>query len=275
MEMLDLMQYGFIQRAFLAGALIAVLCSTLGVFLVLRRLSLIGDGLAHVAFGGVAVGLLLRTAPLYAAIPIVLLSGLGIMKLTEKTRVYADTSIGIVSAIGIAGGVLIASASGGFNIDLFSYLFGNILTISAEDVALSGLLSGCVILVIVLFYHELRAVSFDEELARVSGIRTSRINMLLVALTALTVVLAIKIVGTMLVSALLILPAAIALQSAKSFTSAILLSSAVGVITVLVGIMLSCVLNLPSGGTIIMLNVLVFAAMFLMRLLLGRGNARG
>ena len=132
MNIFDLLSHGFIQRALIAGSFIAILCSTLGVFLVLRRLSLIGDGLAHVTFGSVAVGLLMKSSPFYVAIPIVMLGGLGILKLMEKARLYGDAAIGIVSSIGIAGGVILASIAGGFNIDLFSYLFGNILAISRD-----------------------------------------------------------------------------------------------------------------------------------------------
>ncbi len=198
MDFIEFLNYSFVQRAIIAGLFIAVLCSTLGMFLVLRRLSLIGDGLAHVAFGSVAVGLLLKVYPIYASIPIVLLSGYGIMKIMEKTRVYGDAAIGILSAAGIATGVLIGSVAGGFNVDLFSYLFGNILAISKEEVMLSVALSIVVIAIILLFYHELLSVTFDEDLAKVSGIKTKTVNTVLILLTALAVVLAMRVVGIML-----------------------------------------------------------------------------
>ena len=232
MEFIEFLNYGFVQRAVIAGSFIALLCSILGMFLVLRRLSLIGDGLAHVTFGGVAVGLLFKVSPLYASIPVVLLGGYGILKLMEKARLYGDAAIGIVSAAGIALGVLIASIAGGFNVDLFSYLFGNILAVSKEEVALSAVMSLTVLAVIGLFYHELISVTFDEDLARVSGIKTKTVNTILVMLTAVTVVLAMRLVGVMLVSALLILPAVSAFQAARSFKGAILLSSAFGVLSV-------------------------------------------
>ncbi|MCX7991857.1 MAG: metal ABC transporter permease, partial [Proteobacteria bacterium] len=129
MDILELFRFGFAQRAVIVGLLIAVLCSTLGIFLVLRRLSLIGDGLAHLTFGSIAVGMFFKVYPFYMALPLTLLGGLGMMKLTEKARIYGDSAIGIISSTGIALGILITSISGGFNIDLFSYLFGNILTI--------------------------------------------------------------------------------------------------------------------------------------------------
>src|SRR5512144_513871 len=189
MGIAEILSYGFIQRALVAGTLIAVLCAVLGVFLVLRRFSLIGDGLAHVTFGSVAVSLFLRVNPLYvtvASIPLVLLSSLGILRLTEKARIYGDAAIGIVSSLGIACGVILASVAGGFNVDLFSYLFGNILAISTVDLVIAGALFVFVIIVVTLFYHDPFAITFDEELAESSGIRTAAINTVLVLVTALT-----------------------------------------------------------------------------------------
>lgn len=251
-------QYGFVQRAFIAGAFVAVLCSTLGIFLVLRRLSLIGDGLAHATFGGVAVGLFLNVQPLYAALPIVIFSSLGILKLTEKARIFGDAAIGVVSALGIAGGVLLASASHGFNVDLFSYLFGNILTISSSEVTISIILSAAVIFILFFYYYDLFSITFDEEFAHVSRINTKRVNTILVLLTSLTVVLSMKVVGILLVSSLLILPAVTALQLARGFKTTILISALSGLVSVISGIMISFYMNLPAGGTIVMVNLTLF-----------------
>jgi len=262
MDFLDLLTHGFIQRALIAGCFIAALCSALGTFLVLRRLSLIGDGLAHVTFGGVAVGLLFQAYPFYVAIPIVMASALGILKLIDKARLYGDAAIGIVSSLGIAGGILIASVAGGFNVDLFSYLFGNILAISLAEVWTSVLLCVCLIIVIALYYHELLAITFDEESAKASGIKTGRINRVLVLLTALTVVLAMKVVGIMLVSALLIIPPVTALQFARGFKTTIIVSCLAGIISVLSGISISFVFNLPAGATIVLVSFLLFLISF-------------
>jgi len=246
-----------------AGCFIAVLCSVLGTFLVLRRLSLIGDGLAHVTFGGVAVGLLFGAYPFYMAIPIVMASALGILKLIDKARLYGDAAIGIVSSLGIAGGILIASAAGGFNIDLFSYLFGNILAISRVEVWTSVLLCFCLIVVIALYYHELLAITFDEESAKASGIKTTRINRILVLLTALTVVLAMKVVGIMLVSALLIIPPVTALQCARGFKTTIIISCLTGIVAVMAGVTISFVLDLPAGASIVIVSFGIFLVSFL------------
>ena len=258
MDLIDFLGYSFIQRGLIAGSFIALLCASLGVLLVLRRLSLIGDGLAHVTFGSVALGLFLRVSPLYVSIPVVMASALGILKLTEKARVYGDAAIGMVSAIGIAAGILIANLAGGFNIDLFSYLFGNILAISTADVFVSITLALVVLGVIILFYHELFSVSFDEEFAETTGIDTEKINVMLVLLTAVTVVLAMKVVGIMLTSALLIIPAITAFQIARGFKNSMIVASIVAMLSVVSGISLSFFLNLPTGSTIVVMNFAFF-----------------
>lgn len=263
MDLIDLLSHGFIQRALIAGSFIAILCATLGTFLVLRRFSLIGDGLAHVTFGGVAVGLFLNVYPMYVAIPIVMMSSLGILKLVEKARLYGDAAIGIVSSLGIACGILLASAAGGFNVDLFSYLFGNILSISNTEVISSILLSMILIFVIWFFYHELLSITFDEESAKASGIRTKAINAILVLLTSLTVVLAMRIVGIMLISSLLILPPVTALQIARGFRMTIVIASVVGVVSVILGVFLSLMADLPTGATMVILNFLFFVGAFI------------
>jgi len=265
MEFTDFFHYGFILRALIAGSFIALICSILGVLLVLRRLSLIGDGLAHVTFGSVALGLLLRQHPIYISIPIVMLSSLGILKLTEKAKLYGDAAIGIVSSLGIAGGVLIASIAGGFNVDLFSYLFGNILAISKTEVFTSIALSVIVLSIISIYYNEYFSTTFDEEFAKVTGINTKKINSILVLLTGITVVLAMRVVGIMLTSALLILPAVTALQIAKGFRNTMVFSSLVAISSVIAGIYISFIMNLPTGATIVMVNFIIFVTAFLFR----------
>ena len=265
MDIFEYLQYGFIQRALLCGSFIALLCSTLGVLLVLRRFSLIGDGLAHVTFGSVALGLFLRVYPLYISLPVVMLSSLGILRLTQRARLYGDAAIGIVSSVGIAGGVLLASVAGGFNVDLFSYLFGNILAIGKEELYLSIALSIAVLAVIVLYFQEIFSMTFDEEFARVSGIATERLNTLLVLLTAITVVLSMNVVGIMLISALLILPAVTALQLARGFRTAMLISASAALASVVGGIFISLALNLPTGATIVLTNFVLFLVAFAIR----------
>jgi zinc transport system permease protein len=258
MELSNIFNYEFVQRAFLAGVLIAAVSSILGVFLVLRRFSLIGDGLAHITFGSVAVVIFLGISPTYitlAALPLVMLSSLAILKLTQSQRIQGDAAIGIVSSIGIASGIVLASLSNGYNIDLFSYLFGNILTVTRIELLLSFIVFITVVVTVIIFYDDLLAVTFDEELARTMGVKTKRINMILFLLTAVAAVLAMKIAGIMLVSAMLILPPLIALQLSLSFKMTIFVSVLFSILSVICGIFLAFLLNLPTGGTIVLLNV--------------------
>jgi len=258
MDIISFLQYSFIQKAFFAGSFVAITCSVLGLFLVLRKMSLIGDGLSHVSFGAIALGLFLGIYPFYVAVPVVMIASILVLKISEKAKIYGDSAIGIVSAVGIAGGVILASVSRGFNVDLFSYLFGNILAISNTEVVLSIVLSFVVLVVIYFFYWDLFSATFDEEYAKTTGIKTNFINILLTLLTAITVVLSVKMVGIMLVSALLILPAVTALQLAKGFKVAMIIGSCVSLFSVLFGITLSFFLDLPSGATIVMTNAILF-----------------
>ncbi len=262
MEIIQILQYSFIQKAFIAGSFVAITCSALGLFLVLRKMSLIGDGLSHVSFGAIALGLFFGFYPFYVAVPVVVLASILILKISEKARIYGDAAIGIVSAVGVAGGVILASFSGGFNVDLFSYLFGNILAISTTEAVLSVVLSFIVLLIIIFFYWDLFSATFDEEYAKTTGIKINFINNLLTVLTAITVVLSIKVVGIMLVSALLILPAVTALQISRNFKTALFLGGLFSFVSVVAGVVLSYVLDSPAGATIVMINALFFALAF-------------
>ncbi|HNY49355.1 MAG TPA: metal ABC transporter permease [Smithella sp.] len=267
MELGHILNYEFVQRAFLAGMLIAAVSSILGVFLVLRRFSLIGDGLAHITFGSVAVVMLIGVSPLYitlAALPLVMISSLAILKLTQSKRIQGDAAIGIVSSIGIAAGIVLVSLSNGYNVDLFSYLFGNILTVTQAELFVSFIVFLIVAATVIIFYDDLLAITFDEELAKTMGVKTKKINMILFLLTAVSAVLAMKVAGIMLVSAMLILPPLIALQLSLSFRMTIIASVIFSLLSVILGILLAFLLNLPAGGTIVLLNIgfllLVFGA---------------
>lgn len=258
MELSGIFNYEFVQRAFIAGILIGAIASILGVFLVLRRFSLIGDGLAHITFGSVAVVMLIGVTPAYitlTALPLVMIASLAILKLTRSRLIQGDAAIGIVSSIGIATGIILVSLSQGYNIDLFSYLFGNILTVTQAELILSFIVFLIVIAMVIIFYDDLLAVTFDEELARTMGVKTKRINTILFLLTAIAAVLAMKVAGIMLVSAMLILPPLTALQLSFSFRMTILSSVLFSVLSVICGLFLAFLLNLPAGGTIVLLNI--------------------
>ncbi len=260
--MIEAVQYDFILKALLVGSLIAVCCSFLGIFLVLKKYSMIGDGLAHVSFATIAVALLLAASPLLVSIPLVILSSFVILKLNEKADLHGDAAIGLISSFSVAAGVLIASVSGGFNIDLFSYLFGSILVISNLDVILSLVLSVLVIVMIASFYDHLFAITYDEEFSKVIGVKTRAMNYLISVLTSVTIVLGIRVVGTMLISSMIVFPTVTALQISKGFRGTILISAGVSVCCVVFGVFLSYIWNLPTGATIVMLNAVCFTFFF-------------
>jgi zinc transport system permease protein len=262
METIDLireaMSLSFMQRAMIVGTAIALSSALLGIFLVLKKYSMIGDGLAHVSFATVAIALLLGASPLMVSIPIVTVASIFIMQLNEKAGIHGDAAIGLVSSFSVALGVLISSVAGGFNVDLFSYLFGSILAIKEMDMYLSIVLAGLIISLIILFYHDLFAVTHDEAFASVIGIGTKRMNYLIATLTSITIVLGIRVVGTMLISSMIVFPTVTALQISRSFKSTIIISAMVSIVAVTTGVLGSYVFNFPSGASIVMVNAFLF-----------------
>lgn len=262
-----MLEYGFMQRAMLAGLFIALACAILGVFLILRRDAMIGHGLAHVTFGGVALGLFLKVMPLLVAVAVAVLCALGVVKLKRKAGLYGDTAIGIFSSIGMATGVVLASLAGSFNVDILSYLFGNILAIERAEVLLAFILAIVVLFVIVLFYHELLYITFDPESAKTSGIHVARLDSVVAILTAVTVVLGMKVVGLLLVAALLVIPSAAGLQVARSFGQAMWLSSTVAIVSVMIGLIVAFYWDLPASGAIVLLSSIIFVILFGIRIM--------
>jgi len=272
MSLAEFLGFAFIQKALFAGVFLALACSLLGVVLVLRRLSLIGDGLAHVTFGGLAAGLVLNVYPLYASLPIVMISSVGIWRLTERARILGDAAIGIVSSLGIASGVILVSLADGFNVDLMSYLFGNILAITGGEAASTPFIAAAVVAFMTVYQREILSVSFDEEFARASGIDHRKINRTIILLAAVVVVFAMKMAGIMLASALLILPAVTALQFALGFKATLVLAGSFGVLAVIGGVAAAFFLDLPAGATIVLAN---FCFFLLARIGAGLGRAKG
>lgn len=261
------LQYDFILKALLVGVLIGISASVLGLFLVLKKYSMIGDGLAHVSFATVAIALWMSASPLLVSIPIVILASFFILKLSEKASMHGDSAISLVSSFSIAMAVLIASLAKGFNVDLMSYLFGSILVISNSDVLISAILSVVVILTVMVFYHDLFAVTYDEEYAQAVGMNTRFYNYLLAVLTSITIALGIRIVGTMLISSLIVFPTVTALQVAKGFRATILIATGISVLCVIMGVFVSFAYNLPTGAVIVLMNAIAFAIGFLSKLL--------
>ncbi len=263
--MIELLQYDFMQRAFIAGIIAAVICASLGVFLVLKRLSLIGDGLAHVAFGGVALGFLLGINPIISALFLAVIGALVTYRLQVTTKLYGETTIALMIATGLGLGVVIISLARGLTTDLFSFLFGSILTVTRFDLALTIGLGFVVLASIVSFYKELVFLCFDEEGARASGIPVTALNVLLNVLTAIAIVISIRIVGILLISALIVVPVATALQIAKSFWQTLVYAVIFAVVAVIAGLTLSFYFNLAAGGIIVLISVFIFSIVLLLK----------
>ncbi|MEW6163113.1 MAG: metal ABC transporter permease [Nitrospirota bacterium] len=262
-----MLTYNFMQRAMLAGLFIALSCSILGIFLILRRDAMIGHGLAHVTFGGVALGLFLKITPLLVAVAVAALCAIGVVELKKKASLYGDTAIGIFSSIGMATGVVLASLASSFNVDLLGYLFGNILAIEKAEVLIAIILTIVVLLVIVLFYQELLYITFDPESAKTSGIHVARLDSVLAILVAVTVVLGMKVVGLLLVAALLVIPSAAGLQLAGSFRQAVLFSCLIAAGSLVSGLFMAFYWDLPASGTIILSSFVIFVILFCVRLM--------
>ncbi len=260
---LNVFSYGFIQKALVCGILVSVACAILGVFLILRRESMTGHGFSHIAFAGVAVGLALNVMPLVSALVVSVLAALAMSAMKEKAGVHGDTVIGVFSSLGMAFGIILAGASRGLGAELMSYLFGDILAIRDVELLLSAVLAVTVILIVVLNYHELMFITFDRESARVAGVKVRSVDSLLVGLTAVTVVLGMKIAGILLVAALLVIPAAAGVQAASSFKSAVLAAIGFSVISVVIGLFGAVKLNLPASGMIVVTGAACFGVSFL------------
>ena len=256
--MTELLSYGFMQRALVAGVLVGLLCGVLGFFVVLKRMSFIGVGISHSAFGGIAIGVLCGVEPLIAAAIFATLVAWGIGWLSRAGRLHEDTSIGILFSSAMALGVALISLSRTYQVDLFGYLFGNILSVSAGDLWLLGGLSLVVLGTVVLLFKELLFLSFDEEVARASGLPVDALWFLLLTCLALAVVAAIRVVGIVLVEALLVIPAAIGYQVAGGYRMMICLSVLSAVVAAIAGLLISYFLNVAAGATIVLTLTVLF-----------------
>lgn len=256
---LEIFSYGFMQRALVSGIAIALLCSVVGLFLVLRRYSLFGDAVAHSSFGGIALGLLLGIYPLWTAYIISLISAAIITRLKQKFDISGEASVAILLSSGIAFGLILISISGGFSVDIFSFLFGSILLVSIEDTILILGLTGAMLIVILLLYRELIYSTFNEEQAKVSGIPVEKINYLIVFIAGITVVTSIQLVGILLISALFVIPNVTAIMYGRSFKQTAILSISFAISAVVIGILISYLLDITPSGSIVMLSITIFA----------------
>ncbi|MGC9516260.1 MAG: metal ABC transporter permease [Methanomicrobiales archaeon] len=256
--MLEILQYGFMQNAFIAAILVSIACGIVGTYVVIKKIVFISGGISHAAFGGIGLGYLLGINPIITAIPFSILSALSIGALSKKVEVSEDTAIGILWSVGMALGILFVNLSPGYAPDLLSYLFGSILTVPGSDLIIMLILDVIIIFTVFLFRREFTAISFDEEFSKVVGIPSDIMYLLLLCLVALSVVVLIKAVGIILIIALLTIPAAISKNFTHNINKLMAYSTLTGIILTFIGLWSSYIFNLASGATIVIVLGLAF-----------------
>ena len=254
----ELFSYSFLLRAMTVGMLVALCSALLGVSLVLKRYSMIGDGLSHVGFGALSVAMAMNLAPLEVSVPVVVAAAFLLLRISENSKIRGDAAIALISSSSIAIGVIITSMTSGMNADVYNFLFGSILAMSRGDVVLSLVLSFTVLLLFIFFYHRIFAVTFDENFARATGTKAGVYNMLIALLTAVTIVVGMRIMGSLLISSLIIFPALSSMRIFRSFRGVIAASALISVICFFWGITSSYVFDTPAGASIVVVNLLVF-----------------
>ena len=266
---LEMLSFTFLVRAVIVGALVSICAALLGVSLVLKRYSMIGTGLSNVGFGSLAIATALNMAPLSIAIPVVIAAAFLLLRLSENSKIKGDAAVALVSTSSLAIGVIIVSVTTGMNTDVCNIMFGSILAMSRSDVYLSIILSITVMLLFILFYHKLFAITFDETFAKAGGINTGVYNMLIALLTALTIVLGMRMMGAMLISSLIIFPALSSMRVFKQFKSVTICSAFISIICFFIGVVISYLYATPTGASVVMVNIMVFVLFWLIEILRG------
>ena len=265
LDIFSLLQAGFVQRAFIISIIIAILSSVLSIFIVLKKMSLIGDGLAHTAFGGIALGYVVNVFPIWIAGITVVLGSLGITKAIRSTKISSDAAVAVFLQLGLAGGIVLISVYRGFGVSLESLLFGSVLLVDYTQILTAVIVAAITLSIIFLFFKEIVYVTFDETQARAAGIRTWFFDYLISVLAGIVVIVAIPIVGILLISSLLVLPALTSTQIAKSFRQTVILSPIIGLLTVTVGLLVSLIINSAPGGTIVLTGIFILAITFVVK----------
>lgn len=262
---LEMLSYPFMVRALLGGVLVSLCASLLGVSLVLKRYSMIGDGLSHVSFGALSIALAMGWSPLKLSIPVVVLAAYFLLRITEKGKIKSDAAIAMISASALAVGIIVTSLTTGMTTDVSSYMFGSILAMSKEDVVLSAILSFIVLGLFLFCYNKVFAVTFDENFARATGANVSALNVLIAVLTAVTIVLGMRMMGAMLISSLIIFPALTSMRVFKSFLSVVISSGILSVLCFCMGMVISYVYSTPAGASVVVVNLGAFLLFSLIR----------
>ena len=254
---IEMLSYPFMTRAFLVGSLVALCSALLGVSLVLKRYSMIGDGLSHVGFGAMAIAAAMNAAPLTVAIPVVIVAAILLLRSSGNAKIKGDAAIALISTTSLAVGVMVISLTTGMNTDVYNYMFGSILAMSAEDVKLSLVLSVFVLILFIVFYHKIFAITFDETFARATGVKAGVYNTLIAVLTAVTIVLGMRMMGALLISSLIIFPALTSMRVCRTFKSVIINAAVISVVCLIAGVTLSYVAATPAGASVVLANLVM------------------
>ena len=274
-QIITMFSYEFFRRAVIGGSLIALCAALLGVSLVLKRYSMIGDGLSHVGFGALAIAAAVNAAaPLEFAVPIVVIAAFFLLRISENSRIKGDSAIAIISTASLAIGITVATMTTGMNTDINSYLFGSIIAMSQKDISICIALSGSVIILYIFFYNKIFAVTFDESFAKATGTKAGIYNMIIAFLTALTITVGMKMMGSLLISSLIIFPAITSMRICRRFKTVVICSAVISVLCSISGLILSYLYNTPTGASIVITNVCLLIVFSLIGTVSDRANAR-
>lgn len=254
----EMMSYPFIVRAVIVGILVSLCSSLLGVSLVLKKYSMIGEGLSHVSFGAITIAVALGFSPLKLSIPIVVIVAFLLLRIKESSKIKGDSAIALISSSSLAIGVISIAITTGMNTDVCNYMFGSILAMSKNDVYLSVVLSIVVIFLFTIYYNKIFAITFDENFTKSTGINVNFYNMMIAILTAITIVLGMRMMGAMLISSLIIFPSIISMKIFKSFKSVVMSSGIVSILSFCIGMTISYKFSTPTGASIVVVNIIIF-----------------
>ena len=254
----DMFSFAFLVRAFVVGILVSLCASLLGISLVMKRFSMIGTGLSNVGFGALAVATVMNVAPLLVSVPVVIAAAFLLLRLSENSKIQGDAAIALISTSSLSIGVVIIALTIGMNTDVCNFMFGSILAMSKNDVYLSVGLSITVLILFIFFYHKLFAITFDETFAKAGGVKTGTYNMLIALLTALTIVLGMRMMGALLISSLIIFPALTSMRIFKRFKTVTISSAIIAVVCFFIGIVISYLYATPAGASVVMMNIIAF-----------------
>lgn len=269
----EMLSYPFLVRAMAGGLMVSLCASLLGVSLVLKRYSMIGDGLSHVSFGALSIALAMGWSPLKISIPVVVLAAFFLLRITENSRIKSDAAIAIISASALSIGIIVTSLTTGMTTDVSSYMFGSILAMSREDVHLAIVLSLVVLALFLLCYNKIFAVTFDESFAKATGVNVGAYNIIIAVLTAVTIVLGMRMMGAMLISSLIIFPCLTSMRVFKSFGGVVISSGVLSVVCFFLGMVVSYQFSTPAGASVVVVNLLMFM-LFMAWQSLGGGRGR-